>query len=227
VQWEAGPWGTKTSAGKQLLGLVANDVGQTNLVAGPDTSVQSRGYEFPPMDLIPVLVDAYFDFVNVTAPLLHRPTFARALAQDSHHVDGGFGALLLLVCAIGARYVDDVRVLIDGGPTYSAGWKWFNQARTVSCSMLVPPSLLDLQMICVSTQRSLATFTPMHADILECPAFCHVSPRLVCTTSVLEPHWNRHPVCSGHWCASQEGVQRETNSERRALEARVLVCAWM
>jgi hypothetical protein len=45
-------------------------------------------------------------------PLLHRPTFQNA--SGLHRVYLSFGAVVLLVCALGAKYSDDLRVLLDG-----------------------------------------------------------------------------------------------------------------
>jgi len=93
---------------------------------------------------MPHLVNLYFKHFNVELPLLHRPTFERELASDLHVRDGQFGATVLLVCALGAKYSDDPRVLLseedvrrrymgEGGPehvstAYSNGWKWFEPA---------------------------------------------------------------------------------------------------
>jgi hypothetical protein len=56
---------------------------------------------------------------------------------------------LLLVCAVGARFVDDERVLLDGASGLSAGWKWFNQVPLMRRSILALPGLHDLQICCV------------------------------------------------------------------------------
>jgi hypothetical protein len=106
-------------------------------------------FTYPPDDLLPTLIDAYFACINVVIPLLHRPTFDRALAELAHHNHPGFGAVLLLVCAVGARFVDDERVLLDGASGLSAGWKWFNQVPLMRRSILALPGLHDLQICCV------------------------------------------------------------------------------
>jgi hypothetical protein len=159
-------------------------------------------FDFPPADLLPALMDAYFDYMNVTAPLLHRPTFARAIAAGAHHTDTGVGALLLLVCAIGARFVDDPRVFIDGAPSRSCGWKWFNQVKIYRRSLLAPPNLQDLQMICVRTPTARGA----HADSSAYTAVSHVSPGLICTAVVLEPCRHRDPSSAGHRCAPEEDI---------------------
>ncbi|KAJ7889902.1 hypothetical protein B0H14DRAFT_2285223, partial [Mycena olivaceomarginata] len=70
-------------------------------------------YDFPPPDLAASLVDLYFAHINLLLPLLHRPIFARALAAGLHLTNDGFAATYLLVCAIGARFSSDPRVLLD------------------------------------------------------------------------------------------------------------------
>jgi hypothetical protein len=114
-------------------------------------------YEFPDDDLIMSLVDSYFHFVNNFMPLLHRPTFERELAERKHLSDDLFGAILLLVCAVGSRYSKDPRVFLDGtdSASHSRGWKWFQQVQLVRKSLLAPPTLYDLQFYCVSTSAVL------------------------------------------------------------------------
>ena len=67
-----------------------------------------------------------------------------------------FRNVLLLVCALGARFSDDPRVLLTGyDDWHSAGWHWYHQAS--SAFQLVnytPPRLYDLQIACVSAATS-------------------------------------------------------------------------
>jgi hypothetical protein len=96
-------------------------------------------------------VDLYFVNMNSFLPLLHRPTFEKSLTEGLHHRDDGFGAVALLVSAVGARFSDDPRVILEGtGSTHSAGWAWFHQVQMVRRSLFSPPSLYDLQVYCVS-----------------------------------------------------------------------------
>jgi hypothetical protein len=95
------------------------------------------------------LLDGYFLHFNPLLPLLHRPTFEDAVKQGLHLVDNGFGFVLLLVVALGARWVDDQRVLLEDGSRYSAGWKWFNQVQLPMKALLAPPRVTDLQVYCV------------------------------------------------------------------------------
>jgi hypothetical protein len=105
--------------------------------------------EIPPQDLLLILVEAYFKHLNLITPLLHRPTFERALAEGDHHSYTGFCIVVLLVCANGARFVEDERVLIEGTSRHSAGWKWFNQVHVLRRSLVMSPCIHDLQRCCV------------------------------------------------------------------------------
>jgi hypothetical protein len=160
-------------------------------------------FTFPPDDLLHTLVDAYFTRVNASAPLLHRPSFARALADGAHRADGGFGALVLVVCAIASRFVDDARVMLDGAPSHSAGWKWFNQVQMVRRSLLAAPCLHDLQLYCVRTLLASVCSAP-RTDART--AIRDVSPGLVRTTGVLEYSGHRHPPRARRRRASEEGI---------------------
>lgn len=84
----------------------------------------------PDPDLLPVLINLYFEEVNCFFPVLHRPTFDRKVADNLHLVDHRFAATLLMVCSLGARHSNDPRVVLDGETTrQSAGWKWHTQVR--------------------------------------------------------------------------------------------------
>ena len=107
--------------------------------------------DFPPSDLMRDLVELYFRNINDVIPLLHEPTFKQAIETQLHLRRGGFGATLLLVCANGARFTDDPRVILDGSTLrQSAGWKWFNQVDITRRSPYAPPRLYDIQLYSVS-----------------------------------------------------------------------------
>ncbi|KAJ7334168.1 fungal-specific transcription factor domain-containing protein [Mycena albidolilacea] len=92
------------------------------------------------------LVDLYFAHINLLLPLLHRPTFARDLAAGLHLTNDGFAATYLLVCAIGARFSPDPRVLLDGNDNvHSCGWRWFQQLQPMRDPLGASPCLYDLQ----------------------------------------------------------------------------------
>jgi hypothetical protein len=83
--------------------------------------------------------------VNNTLPLLHRPTVEDALSTKLHLRDPSFGGVVLLVCALGARHVDDPRVWPPGGSKRSAGWHWFTQVDIARRDLFRPPRLYDVQ----------------------------------------------------------------------------------
>ncbi|GJE89797.1 Zn(II)2Cys6 transcription factor [Phanerochaete sordida] len=105
--------------------------------------------DFPEPTLMLELLDSYFRTINVDFPLLHRPTFLQSLAAGQHLVDEAFGAIVLLVCAISARYSSNPALIPPGATTWQlAGWRWFAQVREVH--KLVPlktTTLADLQVI--------------------------------------------------------------------------------
>ena len=105
---------------------------------------------FPDAALVAELVDGYFVHFNVYFPLLHRPTFEAGIRDGLHLRNEGFGSTVLLVCAIGARFSDDTRVLPPETRSWHwAGWVWFQ--RVSSARKLVhlsSPCVYDLQ-ICV------------------------------------------------------------------------------
>jgi hypothetical protein len=110
-------------------------------------------YIFPEDDLMLSLIDLYFDRVNLFSPLLHRPSFMKSIQQNQHQLHKGFACVLLLVCAVGARFSDDPRVLSEGTDmTLSCGWKWFNQAHAVSKPAFAPATIHDLQTACLSVE---------------------------------------------------------------------------
>lgn len=142
---------------------------------------------FPEPDLALHLIDLYFQHMNIYLPLLHRPTFLKLtsekalitsdyFAQDNGKswtcsaiidmilliremigLDDPFTLVYLLVCAVGARYSDDPRCLLDGvtatspHATHSNGWKWFHQAQAQASrrNVINPPTLFDIQFFAV------------------------------------------------------------------------------
>lgn len=109
-------------------------------------------YEFPEEDLLWTLMDLYFKYINTLLPLLHRPTFEGHVTDAFHLRDGGFGGTLLLVCALGARFSDDPRVLLEGtNEVQSAGWAWYDQVQLILNSCLAPPGIYEIQSYSVKT----------------------------------------------------------------------------
>ncbi|KAJ7114536.1 hypothetical protein C8R43DRAFT_961308 [Mycena crocata] len=106
-------------------------------------------YIFPDEDLIATLVELYFSNVHPTLPLLHRPTFERAVKDDLHLRDHQFGALLLALLALASRYSDDPRVFVtEANSTLSAGWIFFAQLPVIGKSWRDIPSLYEFQLYC-------------------------------------------------------------------------------
>ena len=96
-------------------------------------------------------MNKYFEEINAYWPLLHRPIFEAELGTKVQHRDKSFAAVLLTICALGSRFSDDPRVLLDGVKgVQSPGWKWFRQASVMRRSPWAPPSLYDLQLYSVS-----------------------------------------------------------------------------
>ncbi|KAF7348956.1 Zn(2)-C6 fungal-type domain-containing protein [Mycena venus] len=108
-------------------------------------------YTFPPPDLLSALVNLYFEQSNVNIPLLHRPTFERALADDLHLRDDKFAANVLSVCAVASRFSDDPRVY-DPAESLTCGWKFFSQISSELEHLYDPPKLYDLQRYCLAIQ---------------------------------------------------------------------------
>ncbi|KAL9708656.1 Gypsy retrotransposon integrase-like protein 1 [Leucoagaricus gongylophorus] len=108
-------------------------------------------YTFPPLDLVESLAKHYFTQINPFLPLLHRPTFKRGVDENLHLTDQCFGAVVLLVCALGSRYSEDSRVFVEGSNSVrSAGWKWFGQVRILRTSFFKQTSLHELQAYALS-----------------------------------------------------------------------------
>lgn len=107
-----------------------------------------RTFEFPPSDLLWVLIEKYFEETNTLLPLLYRPGFERFVKDGLHLRDHGFASVLFCVCALAAPFVDDPRVLLEGSPL-SSGWKYFHQVQLSRKSLLAPPTLFDVQVCCV------------------------------------------------------------------------------
>ncbi|KAG6901652.1 hypothetical protein C0995_009543 [Termitomyces sp. Mi166 len=113
--------------------------------------IPKASFVFPELDLMKHLIDLYFSKVNIFLPLLHRPTFEKAVVEELHLHDDGFASVLLLVCAVASRFSDDPRTLLDDVKELSsAGWRWYQQVQSVTRSVLAPPSLYDLQYYCLS-----------------------------------------------------------------------------
>ncbi|PIL25380.1 transcription factor [Ganoderma sinense ZZ0214-1] len=111
-----------------------------------DFSVFEEGC-FPERELLDALIDLYFRHMNCHYPLLHEPTFKKAVEAGQHFRNGGFGATVMLVCAIGSRFASDPRVLLrDYDHPHSAGWEWFHYVERARRWSFGPAKLHDLQV---------------------------------------------------------------------------------
>lgn len=127
-------------------------------------------FEFPDMDLLLHLVGCYFDNSNIMLPILHRPSFVRSIQQGLHKINQSFGAVVLLVCAIGCRVTEDPRVVKEISPTSSCtAWKFFHQASSVQKLYYLSHSLYEAQIYPVCSRPpsidSLVTFAKVNSCV--------------------------------------------------------------
>ncbi|KAE9403212.1 hypothetical protein BT96DRAFT_499230 [Gymnopus androsaceus JB14] len=106
-------------------------------------------YRFPEPDLLWHLISIYFDETAPYLPLIHAPSFKRAVTNGLHLLDHNFGAVVLAVCAIGARGSDDPRVL-RYDTKLTSGWQWFRQIRLLRPNLIETTSVHELQLYCLA-----------------------------------------------------------------------------
>ncbi|KAF8751180.1 Fungal specific transcription factor domain [Rhizoctonia solani] len=102
----------------------------------------------PSDDLMPILLDAYFR--NTFFPVIHRQLFEKQLREGLHKQEKSFLRLVLLVCANGARWCKDPRVLDESCPvSRSAGHRWFRQFEMWHRNLVITNelSLWDAQIL--------------------------------------------------------------------------------
>lgn len=172
------------------------------------------------MEFMKVLADAYFEKLNLYIPLLHRPTFDRQLREGLHLVDEGFGSVVLLVCANGARMSDDPRVA-DYGPPGLPGWNWFLQVEKARKSIFSPPQLTDLQKCVVRISDRHVSF--LHYLMLFATAYVFVSRQLQLATQLLDPHRHRHTYRTGPRRAQKKDIREHAEGSGRVVQTGVLV----
>ncbi|KAK0209141.1 fungal-specific transcription factor domain-containing protein, partial [Desarmillaria ectypa] len=127
---------------------------------------QQTNFIFPPGDLMPKLIDAYFMYLNTFLPILHRPAFDKSLKEGLHYRNPLFGGVVLVVCALGSKHVDDLRVLFEGERSkWSSGWKWVIQvtSRCRAFPCLNPPNLYDAQFCCLLSEFYLGSSVPQQS----------------------------------------------------------------
>ncbi len=108
-------------------------------------------YVFPDPDLMLTLVTLYFTHYNSYLPLLHRPTFEKAMADGEHWTDHLYAGTLLLVCALGARHSNDPRIFSTQPGGTEAGWRYFEQLTSFQTALQdrTSTTLYELQIHCV------------------------------------------------------------------------------
>ncbi|KAJ7686027.1 fungal-specific transcription factor domain-containing protein [Mycena rosella] len=128
-------------------------------------------YVFPEADLLSALIDLYFIHSNLYYPLLHRPTFERSIAGGLHVRDASFGAVVLLVCAIGSRFSSDPRVCGPEDEPLRCGWKYFDQLTHI-IHVFSRPTVYHLQYYC------LAVYFLQHSTPTPCWTLIGIGIRL-------------------------------------------------
>lgn len=165
-------------------------------------------FEFPERDLMLHLVDCYFDNFDLVLPLLHRPSFMRSIAEGFHELDQGFGATVLLVCAIGCRYTDDPRVVHElSSSTSCTAWSLYNQVNRIRKQPYLPHSLHEIQIYPVSSlfhfRTGVVTIVKLSASFLD-------------SYSPLETPWLI--IGTGLRIMQDSGVHRKSFSKKQSLE---------
>ncbi|KAJ7692924.1 hypothetical protein B0H17DRAFT_1060978 [Mycena rosella] len=95
----------------------------------------------------------YFDHINIFFPLLNRPIFEEGVAGTLHLRDNGFAGTLLLVCALGALYSDDLRVkLVAVATNKSPGWEWASQVHFAGQPFSIHQRFLTFNPYCLAVQ---------------------------------------------------------------------------
>ncbi|VDC05652.1 unnamed protein product [Peniophora sp. CBMAI 1063] len=124
-------------------------------------------YSFPDPDVQDELVDLYFLQVHTFAPILHRPTFERDRKAGLHLHDRTFGGVVLLVCALAARFSDKQRASAEHEKHWhTLGWQWFSQVSLYDVARMIKPNshLHGLQILCLGVMYSMM-FSHVHAWI--------------------------------------------------------------
>lgn len=80
---------------------------------------------FIPPDLMDSLVQCYLSTSYYLLPFLHVPTFLADYGNPAKWGEPGFGALIVAICCLSSRHIDDPRVRSDPDDGNSAGTQWF------------------------------------------------------------------------------------------------------
>ncbi|KAF7308402.1 Zn(2)-C6 fungal-type domain-containing protein [Mycena chlorophos] len=106
---------------------------------------------FPPRDLLYSLFKLYFRHTNIYYPVLHLPTFMRSVVDGLHLRDRSFGNVVLMVCALGAKFSTDPRVLYrkEGDKDeleLNVGMQYFDQIQFAMEYLFTAPTLTHIQL---------------------------------------------------------------------------------
>lgn len=71
------------------------------------------------------LVQCYLSTTYYLLPFLHVPTFLADYGNPSKWGEPGFAALIVAICCLSSRHIDDPRVRSDPNDGNSAGTQWF------------------------------------------------------------------------------------------------------
>ncbi|KAF8215720.1 fungal-specific transcription factor domain-containing protein [Mycena galopus ATCC 62051] len=116
---------------------------------------------FPEPTLMMALIDHFFSEINILIYILHEITFRQAVAAGLHLHDQKFGAVVLSICALGAKFSDDRRVFLEQSDSeHTAGWLWFRQVRPIPASLVATVSLYEIQVIVLSVLYLGSASTP-------------------------------------------------------------------
>ncbi|KAM0754759.1 hypothetical protein T439DRAFT_321801 [Meredithblackwellia eburnea MCA 4105] len=134
-------------------------------------SSKTKAFPLPEADLSAKLISAYFSQINSLFPILHRPSFERAIQSNLIETDPTFKALVFGVLALGSRFVDDPRIpihdlVVAKDPDKAGhvkGFQFFQAASGEMASHLVPPSLFDIQGSVLSLLWLMGAASPILA----------------------------------------------------------------
>jgi len=179
----------------------------------PQPGPSSSCLEFPPADIIAPLVDTYFSHSNIYFPILHRPTFQRLLDQDLHQRNHEFGSLLLVVCAIGARFTNHPYLSdVPPGAVNCRVAHWLSQTRRVMKNPFTSTAtLFEVQYFCVSRLFVRVLAPGVRVETPSFPAARYMHGWFSHTNEVGHSR-DRREACRERWGKSHEDIRKQAHS---------------
>ncbi|KAK7049432.1 Gypsy retrotransposon integrase-like protein 1 [Paramarasmius palmivorus] len=110
-----------------------------------------QGFIFPESSHLSALISLYFAKVNIIYPILHQQSFEQSIVDGHHLIDQDVGAILLLVCSLGARHLDNI--------TEENRWRWFQQVQASRIADFSP--MHELQYHCLTVLFLHGMSSPM------------------------------------------------------------------